>query len=193
MTPAGGSAVSVNALEIGVSGGILFAGVGGPTSPSAMGVSFTGLSVGLVSATTAGPSPTKYFALRARGTGSLVGIDGIDIGGTLEVQMNTATVGNAIDFSAMALGHLSVATGIGTPTVDINLADAVDVQVTGTAHLTIQDFLHVSAGFALKKGGAATDRHARRPHTPQRQHPDHRHQRRARLRRRQRPLLGHEP
>ena len=91
VTPVGSTtAVSVDALEIGVDGGTLFAGVGYGTT-GAMGVSFSGISIGLVSATAA--SGVKYFAIRARGTASLVGIDSFDIGGTLEVQMNTGKNG----------------------------------------------------------------------------------------------------
>ena len=153
VTPIGSpSEVSVDAVEIGIDGGYLFAGVGYGTT-SAMGVSFTGLSVGLVSATAAGG--IKYFAVRARGAASLVGITGFDIGGTLEVQMNTASSGAPIDFTQLAATKLSVPTG-GTP-VDLNFNTAIGLRVTGTAHLTISSFVYISAGFAIQQGGAPQD------------------------------------
>ena len=172
VTPVGSTtSVSVTALEIGLANGNLFAGAGNPDSNGnghfdggddpgsvgAVGVSFQNLSLGLVSAKTA--TGATYFALRARGTGALVGIDGFDIGGTLEVQMNTGkdSLGAdapAIDFTLLPAGSLSVPTGA-TP-VEIDLGETLPIRVTGTAHLTISDFIYVSAGFSIEKGATTT-------------------------------------
>ena len=154
VTPVGSmSSVSVTALEIGIDNGMLFAGVGYGTD-AALGVSFSGLSVGLLNATAA--DGTTYFALRARGTASLVGITGFDIGGTLEVQMNTGTLLGAdvpaIDFSLQPSAMLNIPTG-GTA-VALNLNQTLPLRVTGTAHLTISSFVYISAGFAIQKGTA---------------------------------------
>ncbi|MEP7335689.1 MAG: hypothetical protein ABI717_07905, partial [Actinomycetota bacterium] len=164
------TAVSVQALEIGLDNGNLFAGVGNPDEDGdgvfestddpeangALGIAFQSLSLGLLSATAT--DGTKYFALRARGTGALVGIDGFDIGGSLEVQINKGTTSGGlaapgIDFSLLPAGKLSIPSGP-TTTVDIDLDDTVPLRVVGTAHLSIGGFVFVTAGFAIQQGVA---------------------------------------
>ena len=122
VTPVGcTTAVSVDALEIGVDGGTLFAGVGYGTA-AAMGVSFSGISIGLVSRDRRRAATSTSRSARAAPPRSSAST-GFDIGGTLEVQMNTGKNGAvdvaAIDFTKLPAGKLSIPTG-GTP-VDLNL------------------------------------------------------------------------
>ena len=79
----------VTLLRFGISGGTLFAGINATNPGERVGLSLTNVSLGLALMKDApGVGTTSYTALIASGTASLVGVDGLDISGTLRVELN---------------------------------------------------------------------------------------------------------
>src|SRR5439155_24636972 len=161
----------VSMLEIGVSGANVFAGIGNPDSngdgkfdatdvpadSGAVGITLTNVSLGLALMTQLGTAtPTNYFALSAQGTASLVGITGLTLTGSLQVQVNSATDFNGanapvVDFTQMPGGKLSVPTGPSpAPAVDLDFATRL-LRVSGSVTIGIDGFAYVDGSFAFEK------------------------------------------
>ena len=158
VTPSGAtSTVHVSLLEIGASNVNVFAGVGASDSTGAggIGVSLTGVSVGLALMSEIGGSGRSYIGLSASGGAALLGVPGITLNGTVQVQIDSASTGNAVDFTQLTLGKLSIPTapGSGAPTVDLAFAGSL-LQVTGSLTLSIDGFASVSGNFAFQQGGS---------------------------------------
>ena len=157
VTPAGATGtVHVSLLEIGASSVNVFAGVGAHDSTGAggIGVSLTGVSVGLALMTEIGGSGRSYIGLSASGSAALVGVPGITLNGSVQVQVNSASTGPAIDFTQLTLGKLSIPTapGSGAPTVDLAFTGQL-LQVSGSLTLSIDHFASISGSFAFQQGG----------------------------------------
>ena len=147
VTPAGAnSTVHVSLLEIGVTADF-FAGSGG------VGVSLSGIQVGvaLMREITTG-TPRTYYALSGGGTAQLVGVPDITLLGSLNVNVNKASAGAAIDFSLLPGGKLTIATG---PTSSVDLAFTGTVlKVTGSLTLAIDSFAYITGDFGFEQGVA---------------------------------------
>ncbi|MGZ6715887.1 MAG: hypothetical protein ACXVFG_14140, partial [Gaiellaceae bacterium] len=171
----------VSLLEIGIHGGTVFAGIGNPdtsgdgffdsadniTTSGAVGISLTNVTLGLALMSdipTSGASTKNFMALRASGTASLVGITGIDVVGTLEVDYNTAsdstlpstTLAPVVDFTKLAAHKLTIPTGPSpAPSIDIAFDDRF-LKISGTAMLKIEDFVFISAAFSITQEDTPT-------------------------------------
>ena len=144
---------NVDILELEVTGGSLFAGVGGSltgadhatVSPGSTGFSASGVHLVYVSATS---GLTVYRGIRLQAdTVSLVGITGVTMYvSALDVQVNTASTGPALDWSTVS----ALTFGLSTDTsLDVQATVGVDlgggtVVAAGTLHLS-----KVSAGTLL--------------------------------------------
>jgi hypothetical protein len=164
-------------LTIGASNVNVFAGVGAEIDDGgtpdvydddtldlsgALGVSLTieELAVALMKPlpTIAVPTPTKsYTALKGSGGAALVGLDVLTLEGTLNVEVNiasdTAQPGvkiPVVDFSMLPGGALTVPTSE-TTSVDLDFDERL-IKATGFVTLTIDEFVHVSGGFAFEQG-----------------------------------------
>ncbi|HEY5057558.1 MAG TPA: hypothetical protein VII51_00960, partial [Gaiellaceae bacterium] len=150
--------VHVSLLEIGVSNATVFAGVGASDSSGAggVGVALSG-GLGLALMSEIGGSGRSYFALSASGTASLIGVPGITLVGSVQVQVDSASTGNAVDFTQLTAGKLSIPTapGSGAPTVDLAFTGTL-LQVTGSLTLSIDGFASVSGNFAFQQGGTVS-------------------------------------
>ena len=166
----------VSLLKLGINGGTVFAGIGNPdtsgdgfftsadnlATSGAVGISLTNVTLGLALMSdipASGASTKSFLALRASGTASLVGISGIDIVGTLEVDYNTASdstlppssTAPVIDFTQLPGGKMTIPTGPSpAPSIDIAFSDGF-LKVAGTAMLRIQGFVFVSAAFSIEQ------------------------------------------
>ncbi|MHB1243995.1 MAG: hypothetical protein ACYC1P_11455, partial [Gaiellaceae bacterium] len=180
VTAGPGPTIRATALKIGASNVNVFAGFGGPywqdsdadgdidgddtPLPGATGLALQNVSLAVVllkeAPTVAKPVPTKsWFALKASGGAALVGIDSFQLGGTLTVEVNSATdtatpslTDPVVDFTKLPGGKLTVATGPSpAPSIDIAYSGRL-LRVAGSAFITIDSFVHVSASFAFEKG-----------------------------------------
>ena len=156
VTPAGATGtVHVSLLELGVSNANVFAGVGANDSTGAggIGVSLSSVSLGLALMSEIGGS-RSYIGLSASGGASLIGVPGITLVGTVQVQVNSASTGAAVDFTQLTAGMLAVPTapGSGAPTVNLAFTGAL-LQVSGSLTLSIDGFASVSGNFAFQQGG----------------------------------------
>src|SRR6185295_9063360 len=171
----------VSLLKLGINGGMVFAGIGNPdtngdgfftaadniATSGAVGISLTNVTLGLAlmsDVPASGPSTQTFMALRAKGTASLVGISGIDVVGSLEVDYNTAsdsTLGDpsqaaVIDFTKLATHKMTIPTGPSpAPSIDIAFDDRF-LKISGTAMLKIEDFVFVSAAFSITQEDTPT-------------------------------------
>ena len=116
-------------------------------------------------------SNKSYFALSGSGSASLVGVEGVQITGRVQISINqgkqTPAVPGAlvpaIDFKASALANsddygsdqgLKVATGpLASQFVIVNFNENNLLRVAGYISISIADFLHVSGQFAFAQSG----------------------------------------
>ncbi len=157
VTPSGTTqTVHVSLLEIGVGDASVFAGVGASDASGAggIGVSLSHVTLGLALMKEIGGSGRSYYALSASGGAALVGVPGITLSGTVQVQVNSASTGTAVDFTQLAAGKLSIPTAAGTsaPTVDLAFTGGL-LQVSGSLTLSIDGFASISGSFAFQQGG----------------------------------------
>ncbi|MBT8143978.1 MAG: hypothetical protein KJO55_04710, partial [Gammaproteobacteria bacterium] len=114
------------------------------------------------------PSTKSYFSLKASGGAELVGVDAVQLAGTLNLSVNSASDSAAaegavvpvIDYAASAATNpgpygsstgLKVATGTGDSDFLIVDFDEDLLEASGSVTLTIDEFVHVSGEFAFKK------------------------------------------
>ena len=166
VTPSGsGSTVDVSLLELGIGNAEVFAGAGATVTPghtldlsNAVGVHLSGITIGLAMMKEIGATgtPRSYLALSASGAAALVGVTGLTLGGTVQVEVNSASSGNAIDFTMLPGGKLSVPTGPLTtdPTVDLAFSETL-LEAAGTLTLEIdqggQAFVYVAGSIAFQR------------------------------------------
>ena len=162
----------MNLMTVGAADVHAFVGVGGPywqdsngdgvvdsTNPAgAMGIALedVGFALALMKPVAGGPT---YYGLSGRGSASFVGINGFTLDAQeilLEVNQ-TSDASNAVNFSLLPGGGLSVPTGPATPGVQIGFNDDL-LRARGFITLGISDFVHVNGNFALEKGAARTAR-----------------------------------
>ena len=155
VTPAGAtSTVQVSLLEVGGHGAQVRRGRRGRTRAApAVPVLLTG-DLGLALMTQVGGGAT-YYALQAGGIAQvLLGTKGISLFGSVEVSVNHASSGSAIDFTQMAGGELAIPTGPGPNPTTVDLAFSGPIlQVSGSLTLQIDNFVSVSGSFAFTQGG----------------------------------------
>jgi hypothetical protein len=172
----GGGVVNVSVLKVGVSNGYAFAGVGGPywvdsnadgtinqldtpdgTGP--MGVALGGVEFGLALMKRTTGSNASYYALKAGGNAELVGIDGLELSvQSMEFQINgttddinpNAVVDFATTYSGTPVG-MEIITGGSEGAIYLDFAGKL-LQVSGSATLTISEFVHISGNFAFQQG-----------------------------------------
>ena len=154
---ADGSTVGVNEVLVGTQGASGFLGVGGPAAnPGAVGLSLTGVDVGLALLEPTSPASgdlRTWTALKATvvsativglgnssltATGLTVAIN--QAGGTL----NGAANGNVVDFSSAPLT-------IGDQTLNFAGSAGAVVQASGTVSITLFGFFSVSGAFTFQK------------------------------------------
>jgi hypothetical protein len=179
--PVGSSTpTTVSLLTIGASNIKGFAGVGGPywiveadgtvrapteaEAEGALGVALEidQLGLALMRPVAEEGQPTSslsYYALKAGGSGTLVGLDDfIELGGRLEIEVNGARASGetapAIDFTRLPDGKLTVATGPSSA-LDIDFSGEL-LQVSGAMLLAIGDYVYVSGQFAFQQGAEET-------------------------------------
>jgi len=177
--------IEVSTVKVGIGNGYAFAGIGGPywtdsngdgiidendtpDSEGALGVILGDVEFALalmkpVVAQGQPPSTVSYYALKARGSAALVGIDGLTLAvDKMEIQVNGTSVADSsvvVDFVTSFPGTvpdvpvgMPVSTGpAADDVVYIDFAAAI-LQVTGYATLTISEFVHISGYFAFQKG-----------------------------------------
>ena len=138
----------------------VFAGLGGrivgaPSAPAAtgdVGVSLSHVNVGLALLTevvTSG-TPRTYTALRASGVATLVGVSGFELTGSLGVEVNSASTGNAVDFTRLPGGKLTVPTGPTTPAIDLAYTKTT-LRAFGAVTLSLDQFAYITGSFAFEK------------------------------------------
>ena len=157
VTPSGATRPSTSRCSRSASSNAnVFAGVGASDSSGAggIGVSLTDVSLGLALMKEIGGSGRSYIGLSASGGAALVGVPGITLSGTVQVQVNSASTGTAVDFTQLTAGKLSIPTAAGTsaPTVDLAFTGAL-LQVSGSLTLSIDGFASISGSFAFQQGG----------------------------------------
>ena len=105
--------------------------------------------------TTAGG--TSYYALKASGSAQLVGVGGVTLIGSLELEVNRASSASApvIDFTQLPGNSLPIATGPGSSPVDIDFSANV-LQASGSVTLIVSQFAYVSGSFSFEKGATQT-------------------------------------
>ena len=170
ITPVGETATrEVTLMRIGVSGGKLFAGVGGPPdfndldNTTAIGVAMTGVTFGIAlmkEVTPSGASPASYTAFKGGGSARLVGIPSITLKGSIQVEVNTASDADfatpalppVVDFTKLAGGKLDVPTGpnANDPKVTLNFGKRT-LRATGNVTVAIDSFVFLTADFAFEK------------------------------------------
>ena len=148
------STIQVSALEIGISDGRLFAGVGATDSSGTggTGLAISDVQVGLAILKDA--AGNTYTALDASGSVAAVGLPtGFQISGTLDVKVNTTSAagGQVVDFTKLAGGGLSIPTAAGAnpTTVKLAFATAVAFDVSGSLALDFANAVSVSGTFEL--------------------------------------------
>ena len=147
----------VSLIRIGINAGTLFAGINATNPNERVGLLLSDVSLGLALMKDApGVGTTSYTALIASGTAQLVGVDELNIFGTLRVELNqtsdTANPTKVVDFSKLPGGKLEVKTGPNESSPLIPLTFTTDVlRVAGKALLRVQSFVFVSADFAFEK------------------------------------------
>ncbi len=175
--PVGSSTpTTVSLLTIGANNIKGFAGVGGPywvveadgtvrapTAAEAEGA--LGVAVGIDQLALALMKPVadegqpessvSYYALRASGSATLVGLeDFIELSGRLDFEVNGVQAPDeaapVIDFTRLPDGKLTVPTGPSS-TLDIGFSGEL-LQVSGAMLLAIGDYVYVSGQFAFLKG-----------------------------------------
>ncbi len=172
VTPAGSAtATDVSLLTVGASGVNAFFGIGGPywnpdgtlrsDAAGALGLALGGVSFGLAIMTpTAANSTTTYFSLKAQATATVVGLTGLTLTGTLNLDINrasdSANPGSKsvppIDFTKLAGGGLSVSTGPGDATPVVLNDSGPAFQANGSLTLGISTYAYVSGNFAFQEG-----------------------------------------
>ena len=142
----------VSALEIGVSNGQLFAGVGASDSSGAggSGIEISNVQIGLAILKDA--AGNTYTALDASGAVAAVGLPAnYQISGSLEVKVNTSSAagGQVVDFTKLAGGGLSVPTaaGVNPTTVKLAFGSAVAFDVSGALSLNFDNAFTLSGSF----------------------------------------------
>ena len=165
-------------LEVGASGVTMFFGVGATLNSadhtidtsSAMGLLVNNASFGLALMTPSAASTdlaataASFFALKATGDVSLVGISGFTVSiQDVEIEVDQAkTAGGlaapAVDFTQLPGGKLSVPTGpgAGAPTVDLDFSGSI-LEASGLVTLSIGSFVYLSGKVAFEKGPAVTN------------------------------------
>src|SRR4029077_16974602 len=111
----------------------VFVGAGG------VGVQLQHVQVGLALMQEIVTSGTgrSYYALDASGSAALVGVPGLTLSGTIDVQVNHASTGSAVDFSQLVGGKLSIPTGAG----NVDLAFTGDLlRAAGSLTLSLDGF-----------------------------------------------------
>jgi hypothetical protein len=116
------------------------------------------------------PSTKSYFALSGSGSASLIGVDGVEIGGRVQISINKgsdkanpAALTPSIDFLASATSNPDAwgsAAGLKAPTgpaadqfVIVNFAESNLLRVAGYITISIADFLHLSGQFSFSQSG----------------------------------------
>ena len=161
--------VTTSKIKIGAAGVEAFVGVGPAKipntstpdpndemiNPDAMGLLIENLEVGVVlikKVDSADPAATSStFAIDGSGGARLLGIDGLELSGTLGVRLNkTGTTVNE---------HVTVPLPDGgSKDVPIVFNNAFDeLQISGTINLNILDLVSLSGGFAFKKQVTPTE------------------------------------
>ena len=116
-------------------------------------------------------SSKSYFALSGSGSGSLIGVDGVELSGRVAVSINqgkeklnnvTSNVA-AIDFAASAtanpeaFGDPSGLKAVTGPSADqfviVDFSESNLLKVSGYVSISIADFLHLSGQFAFSQSG----------------------------------------
>ena len=176
----------VTVLKIGISNARVFAGLGPPDSngddvwdgeDDAIGIVLNDVNLALALMSTAPPTAApgttpppappvkKYMALKASGSAALVGIDGFELEGAINIELNSATdpaaapgaVVPAIDFTKLAGGGLTVTTGPdpdedgpeAAPSELLDFDGAV-LRAAGSLLLKIESFVYVAGDFAFE-------------------------------------------
>ncbi len=174
VTPVGSSStVAVNALEIGASNVYVFVGIGGPywimnpdgtvsapnasQSAGALGLALANISLGLALLTPTTAGGASYYALKASGSAQLVGIAGLTLGGSLEVDVNRSSVATSppIDFTKLAGNSLAIPTGPGASPVSLDFSGSL-LRASGSVTLAVSQFAYLSGNFDFEKGAAQT-------------------------------------
>ncbi|MHC4396401.1 MAG: hypothetical protein ACYS1A_12170, partial [Planctomycetota bacterium] len=173
----GGGVVNVSVLKVGVSNGYAFAGVGGsywvdsnldgvvdeldtPDTDGAMGIALGGVEFGMALMKRTTGSTANYYALKAGGNAELVGIDGLNLSvQSMEFQINGTTddinPDAVVDFAETYQGDpvgMQIITGTASEDVIYLDFNGKLLQVSGTATLTISEFVHISGNFTFQKG-----------------------------------------
>jgi hypothetical protein len=115
------------------------------------------------------PSTKSYFALSGSGSASLIGVDGVEIGGRVQISINKGGQGesrrpHAVDRLPrerdIESGRLGQCAGLKAPTgpaadqfVIVNFAESNLLRVSGYITISIADFLHLSGQFAFSQSG----------------------------------------
>ena len=164
----------MTAIKVGVTNGNAFFGTGGPyfnndgtvraDADGATGLLVSNLTVGLalIKPTAAATQPAQYksfFALKASGNISLVGIDGLTASITnASIEINDATrlgTGAALPAADFSTSNLSIPTGIGTDPVVITAKGRL-IRAKGTVTLGFGGFIYVSGTIGFSKGQQIT-------------------------------------
>ncbi|HET7524617.1 MAG TPA: hypothetical protein VFK10_01625, partial [Burkholderiaceae bacterium] len=180
------AATTMSVLTIGASNLRAFVGIGDADSDdndqvddvavlqqNTIGVSLAIDDLAIVLAKPTGlPASTKsYFALSGNGSASLVGVDGVQISGRIQISINKGTdtalaaPGSiaAVDFAASATANsaaygsalgLKVATG---PAADqfvvVDFSESNLLRVSGYISISVSEFFHVSGQFSFAQSG----------------------------------------
>jgi hypothetical protein len=143
-------------MTLGLSDVTIFAGINGPaTSSTAVGVSLEKANVAL--AVLGATDGQTYYALKATASKiSAVGLpEGITLTSTdLDVQVNGGTDGQAVDFTQMSGGKLSVATGVSS-SIDLDFASKY-LKVSGTVEISLKGFVYIAGSVSIESGASAT-------------------------------------
>ncbi len=87
----------------------------------------------------------------------IVGVSGLTLAGSLEVDLNRATDGTSpvVDFTRLSGNGLAIATGAATPAVTLGFSGNL-LQASGSLTLGISGFAYITGNFAFQKGGSRT-------------------------------------
>jgi len=164
------TSTEITVLKIGGSNIYAFAGVGGPywvdsntdgkidgaDTPveGALGVALNNVAFGLaLMRPTDVADVKKYYALKATGGVSLIGISDITLtANSISLEVNGASEGAVIDFTKLADGKMSVPTGAGNPEVTLDYSSSL-LRASGNLTLGISEYVYIAGDFAFEKGG----------------------------------------
>ncbi|KKN12844.1 hypothetical protein LCGC14_1012390, partial [marine sediment metagenome] len=168
---------NTSVLKLGLANVVVFAGTSAPSyltdatgratavdpNSNATGIALTVDSLGLMMVKEAPTTTTtaelrSWYAIKARGSAELIGVDNLVMRGTLNVAVNGTGTGSTpygtLDFSDTTIWNVTV--GQNSAVTFDDLTQTV-IDVRGSVVLGVSEYVFVSGEFAFRKGDALLD------------------------------------